>query len=521
MAEGRGEAQRAQADVAQGGRGGTGCILLKEIFDEVVGFVELDKLESELIVHPLVTRLGHIRQLGLAGSVFPGATHTRLSHSIGTMYYAGRIADALTSRTPSEIDDSDFRRKVRAAALLHDIGHPPLSHPIEHLLQDAYNSESVSEIFKTTPESGGMSTHPTSLAIRALKPQGNPFDNSLVSAYLVGESPLAPTIKDNGLDPSEISQIIAGQHPREFYNQILDGGLDADKLDYLQRDRHATGIAYGTFDVEHIIRNLAVEHDRLYVGEDAAQACLHFVLMRYFWHTQIIQNKNVSILERMAKIAYAAMAAEGIVPTPVDILDILNGIKAEDEKALEKWSQFTDDLFFTGMRLILSKIRNNEKLSYSEIPADVMKDMIERIQTGRPLTCAVRIDGVEVMHTGAQGRQYWNNQHPRYTHYQSLLKWIDEHKSVDRNMSRIIVTHAKIDLIKPLEAEGPILIKTPYDSTPSPLQNHYYSMILPMAAASEQLPIRFAVNRVYCVDVLTDELRKVWADLVSESEGSP
>jgi HD superfamily phosphohydrolase len=151
---------------------------LRNIFDAVVGFIDLDPTERALYSHPIFARLGNIMQLGLAYATFPGANHTRLSHSLGTMHYAGRIADVLK---PS---DNGFKGEIRAGALLHDLGHPPLSHTFEHYLKEAYNTETARSMVETQgagkkPDSKKASTHPIEVEIRKLLgSELNPFDNS-------------------------------------------------------------------------------------------------------------------------------------------------------------------------------------------------------------------------------------------------------------------------------------------------------------------------------------------------------
>ena len=486
---------------------------MRGVFDGLVGFIHLEEVEAQLLEHPIVTRLANIKQLSLAGGVFPGASHSRLSHALGTMHYAGRIATACRKAPRSRVG-KDFVQKARVAALLHDIGHPALSHAVELMFRRRFNTALAGKAMRGRPMGDVGLGHRVTRAIQAFAPEGNPFDNDLVSAYLIRESSLAGVLEKAGLDPEEVSAMVANTHPLQVYNQILHGGLDADKLDYLQRDGHATGVGFGVFDVEQILRHLGVHKDVLYIEEDAANACLHFVFSRYFWYSQVIHNKNVSVLERMAQVSYQSLAENELLPTATEFLDLLGRIATGDKKAENEWCGFTDAAFFSAIRTMRKTISSGKRVAEGTLPRTVLRDFLERILTQRPLKCVVRLDAVKVGHMGANNELQWLHQHPRHQAFERFEDWLGVEMGPELASKRIIMTNEEIPLIKPIDDERPIQVKTPYDSEPTPLQQHYYSMILPMAAGREVLP-RFAIKRIYCVDELIPVLEKRWKALTS------
>jgi len=181
---------------------------MKIIKDPVHGYVEADDLALRLLDSIEVQRLRHVTQLGFANLVYPGANHTRFEHSLGTMHLAGLMCDKLGL-------DGDEARVVTTAALLHDIGHGPFSHATEPVMEEFV----------------GRCHHQI---------EG-----------IVEESSVAGILEDEGIDPAEVCAVISGDHP---FAGIIHGSLDVDRMDYLMRDAHYTGVPYGTVDAHRLIR---------------------------------------------------------------------------------------------------------------------------------------------------------------------------------------------------------------------------------------------------------------------------
>jgi hypothetical protein len=486
------------------------------IFDEVVGFVKLKGVEARLWESPILSRLGYVKQLGIASNVFPGASHTRLSHSLGTMFYADRLASSFENASQGKNGDPQFRDKIRVAALLHDIGHPALSHNLELWFGDVFNDavSNRSILSGYVPEEQ-LQKHPVAIEagsrFEPFGPNQDPFHNSVASWYLIRRSPIAEILTSEGFDPEEIASIVAGIHGgpavRSVYDQILDSGLDADKLDYLQRDGYATGVRYGTFDIEQILKSVGQHENQLCVDEDAIQACIHFTLVRYLWYSQIICNKNLVVFEQMVRFVYEALVLNKMVPSPVEVLHMMKGVSEGNEQRTDEWLAFTDEGIIRRMERMRRRLKKGEKVDESVLSRDLLLDYIERIVWKREaLPNIARVDYVE----GAK----WQGKHPRGERYSIFHNWVLTDRSEDYNAHRIIMKSDHVKLIKDEGDETPILIKTsPHDLEPIPLQQHY-GCILQQFSGDNQIGLH--MSRVYSVPKLYDELVKKW-DSIPES----
>jgi len=258
---------------------------VRKIFDPVHGFIVLNDLESALVDTEPFQRLRYIRQLGSAYLVYPGATHTRFEHSLGTMELATRIFDriALSEESATWLPAPAYARQiVRFAALCHDLGHLPFSHLAEQLVlgKEGHERWTVSMI-----QSEMLNTVWLELKER--------FPNHDVKADLiklaVGETKLhqlgmrADFLKWH----QALGQIIAG----DFFG--------ADRIDYLLRDARFTGVSYGMFDYHQLIEMVRIlpstDTNRLEMGieEGAIEACEALLLARHFMHRRVYQYDSV------------------------------------------------------------------------------------------------------------------------------------------------------------------------------------------------------------------------------------
>ncbi|HEX7070210.1 MAG TPA: HD domain-containing protein, partial [Rhodothermales bacterium] len=224
--------------------------------DPVHGFISVPKnLILALIETPEVQRLRRIRQLGVGYLVFPGAEHTRFGHALGAM---ALMQDALASLTEkgTPISPEEYTAAL-AAALLHDIGHGPFSHTLEHTLIRDFNHESMS---------------------RAL------LDD--LNARFDGELELAIRIFD-------------GEYERPFFHQLVSSQLDMDRLDYLRRDSFYTGVVEGEVGVDRIIKTLRVEpleggpDSRIVIESKGIYAVENFLIARRLMYWQVYLHKTV------------------------------------------------------------------------------------------------------------------------------------------------------------------------------------------------------------------------------------
>lgn len=206
----------------------------KRIADPVHGTVSITELESKIIQAKSFQRLRNVKQLGLAYLVYPGADYSRFSHSIGACHLAGQVLDALDSKgelrnfwTPGEIIEN--RVLLRVAALLHDVGHYPFSHTMEHALKEHYSNEMI-----------------TGNAIRTS------MNHELVGKRLMEHDPeISKILKDAGIDSKRLSAIFRKEEGTDAkLTNLVSADLDVDRLDYLQRTAHHTSLPYGNVDIK-------------------------------------------------------------------------------------------------------------------------------------------------------------------------------------------------------------------------------------------------------------------------------
>jgi HD superfamily phosphohydrolase len=253
---------------------------LRVIYDPLYGAVYPDDLEWLLIQSRPVQRLKGIKQLGLVDMVYPGATHTRFEHSIGTMHMAGRIANHLRFE-PVDV------RKVRMAGLLHDLGHPAFSHVVEGVL--GRNPE-ISPLISGRQ----VSRH-----------EG--FTRDIISHHPFGDEALSLAereLEDADALFREVADIALGGLPP--LGQIISGDLDADRIDFLLRDSHHSGVSLGLVDADQIIQALTVHNGRIvlagaddYRSEMSRTAAESMLIARSHHYNALIHHPQVQSLRAM------------------------------------------------------------------------------------------------------------------------------------------------------------------------------------------------------------------------------
>ena len=225
------------------------------IKDSVHDHIQVDGVAAALLETEPVQRLRHITQLGTVHLVYPSANHTRFEHSLGVYHLADRALDHL------DIDGISAER-LRAAALLHDVGHGPYSHNIEsvtHRHTGKYHDEV----------------------------------HDLLASGDVGE-----VLNDHGLDPDRIADLVAGDGQ---YGQLVSGELDVDRMDYLVRDAHHTGVPYGTIDHERLVRQLTFVEGELVLAEGNVQTAESLLLARALMNPTVYQHHVARIAKAMLR----------------------------------------------------------------------------------------------------------------------------------------------------------------------------------------------------------------------------
>ena len=229
---------------------------MKILNDPIYGFITVPHpLVLKLIDHKWFQRLRYIKQLGLSHLVYPGALHTRFHHALGAMHLMGLAIDVLRSKGHEISDEEALGAAV--AILLHDIGHGPFSHALEHSLVQGIDHEAIS-----------------ALVMDRLNIE---FDGAL----------------DLGI------RIFRDQYPRRVLHQLVSSQLDVDRMDYLNRDSFYTGVSEGVIGGDRIIKMLELVDDKLVVEEKAIYSIEKFIVARRLMYWQVYLHKTVVACELM------------------------------------------------------------------------------------------------------------------------------------------------------------------------------------------------------------------------------
>jgi HD superfamily phosphohydrolase len=245
----------------------------KIINDPVYGFISMPcDLIFDLVSHPWFQRLRNIRQLGLSSYVYPGAVHSRFQHSLGAMYLTTQAVHTLRTKnidiTPAE------EEAVLVAILLHDIGHGPFSHALEHSLIEDMPHETMS--------------------LMIMEQLNSQFEGRLTDAIAV----------------------FKGTYPKKFFHDLVTGQMDMDRMDYLRRDSFFTGVIEGSVGSDRIIRMLNVADDRLVVDEKGIYSVEKFLIARRMMYWQVYNHRTVVSAENLLTdllIRAREMTARGTV----------------------------------------------------------------------------------------------------------------------------------------------------------------------------------------------------------------
>ena len=273
----------------------------KIIHDSVHGSIRVNGPALSLIETPELQRLHSIHQLGLAYLVYPGANHTRFEHSLGTFAVARRICSSLNlSKEEGQL--------VECAALLHDVGHLPFSHTLEYVLHDQFKIDHE-EISKRL--------------IRGEKSVVSDADGRILGrldtvAEALEKHEVDPNIVARLLDKTAVAtaqRTIGGTKGQSFFNsrrymsQIITGPVDADQLDYLKRDAHYTGVAYGVIDLDRLYETLQIFNGDLVVDRGGLNAVEGMLVARALMFSSVYFHKTVRIAELMLAKAVEQLGA--------------------------------------------------------------------------------------------------------------------------------------------------------------------------------------------------------------------
>lgn len=304
----------------------------KIIFDPLYGFIHLTAVEWEIIHSPFYQRLRWIKQIGFSCYTFPGAEHSRFGHSIGVMYNAHKILKSIGKAVSDrEFFDENknsknkqYHQSIRLAALLHDLGTFCFSHTTEMAYirfgetTNAKNSKGLlddhenlgSFIIKNTRYNGGIT--------------------QILEKY--------------SINPQMISDLVKGVGENVLANQILHAEIDCDRMDYLLRDAHYTGLNYGTYDREYLLHHFVVVeqagHEILAIKHNALHCVEDFLNARFAWYSQVVRSSRGAKYDALAEELTFYLLEKGKIYSYRQLLDMV----ANDPL---KFYSFNDQYFMT------------------------------------------------------------------------------------------------------------------------------------------------------------------------------
>ena len=308
---------------------------VRSIYDVLYGFIPITEWEEQIINSALFQRLRWIKQLGFANYIFPGAEHNRFAHVIGVMHSMDQMVRALgLAVSDDELFSSKARserallhKSLRISALLHDIGTFPFSHAIEHAYLRHGNDQ------RRNPN--GLKNLPNS----------HEHLGSFIIKNTCYPGGITQILEKYGFDVQMISKIIKGESPSLIANQLMHSDLDADRMDYLMRDAHYTGIKYGQFDREFILANLVTYRNQksqlsFGVRETAVHAVEDFLIARFSWYSQVIKNPGSAKFDIMSSHVAEAFLERDLLFQFQDLLELV-------EKKDERFFWWNDFYFLT------------------------------------------------------------------------------------------------------------------------------------------------------------------------------
>jgi uncharacterized protein len=330
----------------------------KIINDPVYGFINIPTtLVYDLISHPYFQRLRRIKQMGLADLVYPGATHSRFHHALGAMHLMQEALDVLRSKG-HDISAEEEEGAIMAI-LLHDIGHGPFSHTLEYSLISGVHHEELSELLQAS-----------------------------LNRQYQGRLSLA-------------IDIFNGTYHKHFLHQLVSGQLDADRMDYLNRDSFYTGVAEGVIGYDRIIKMLDIHDGRLVVEEKGIYSIEKFIVSRRLMYWQVYLHKTsiaadhmlISIIQRAKfllkegeEVAGGSpalmhflkhhLSIDDFVANPIHLQQFAELDDTDVQHAIKIWQQHPDPILSFLSRSLLN--RQLFKIKYCE--ADIAHELLTNMK---------------------------------------------------------------------------------------------------------------------------------------------
>jgi HD superfamily phosphohydrolase len=329
----------------------------KILNDPVYGFINIPSdLIFDIVEHPYFQRLRRIKQLGLTHLVYPGALHTRFSHALGSMFLMHNAIEVIKQKGHQITEEESQAAKI--AILLHDIGHGPFSHALEHSIVENMSHEMISDIFMNK-----------------------------LNVIFEGKISMA-------------LEIFRGKYHKNFLHQLVTGQLDMDRLDYLARDSFFTGVSEGIIGTERIIKMLNVCDGKLAVEIKGIYSIEKFLVSRRLMYWQVYLHKTVLSAEQLLikilkRAKYLAQNHIDVFATPVFQIFLKNNFSQKDfnknNDLIDSFSKLDDFDIFTSIKVWqshqdkilseLSKALVNRKLYQIEMQNNSFsKDIISKLK---------------------------------------------------------------------------------------------------------------------------------------------
>ena len=279
---------------------------MKLIRDPVHGYVEIRNRLLPIVSHPYFQRLRYIVQTGLAYLVYPGMTHSRFEHSLGTMHLAMDFVKYIGQNSGIDFADQDYAELVSLVGLLHDIGHMPFSHTYENAL------ETYESVFGGKVEHKGRKTH-VDVGIRVVQ---EVFADVIDKAFSGVVS-----------DPVKFVMDVMREEPKSeeerLANLVVSNFIDADRGDYLLRDSYHAGVEYGLYDIERLKRFLVFVDGKLAVMRKAVPIVEHFLLARMYMYENVYFHSVVGMYNAVLATGIAKMFANRDLDPIPEVKDLL------------------------------------------------------------------------------------------------------------------------------------------------------------------------------------------------------
>ena len=330
---------------------------LKILNDPIYGFITIpNPLLYDLIQHPYFQRLRRISQMGMSYLVYPGAHHTRFHHALGCMHIMQKAIEVLRFKGISITKEEE--NALYIAILLHDIGHGPFSHAMEHSIVENVNHEAISLLF--------------------MNKLNEEFEGKLALAI----------------------QIFKGEYHRKFMLQLISSQLDMDRMDYLKRDSFYTGVAEGNINSDRLIQMMNVVDDVLVIEEKGIYSVEKFLMARrlmywqaYLHKTSLVAETILTKLLKRAKdltqkgvVLPASEALQFFMKNKVELDDFNHSVLHQFSQlddfdvvgALKSWQNHDDFILSSLSKMIINRDFLKIKLSSEKFSADEIQNLIEQ-----------------------------------------------------------------------------------------------------------------------------------------------